>query len=261
MSREKKKERKGCLKNSLIAGFILLVVVLVVAMLILNLLNQKSTTDAHLTELLNQQYTPFSNYIDDEQMITMRQKIGDAVVMNDGTAVVVNSALDFEKLFSENSHFRADLHLTGHDIGAVLNELFGSLSVERYIQVVDLQLDMVSTQRLDYSVIFKVDLSALAGIVSFAVSDFPNEIFVTLNATYNTLAPSANAIENASLRINRLSGDDNTYAVSQLSRYFKITNDDIYAAAAYPFDLIRQYLSTWNASFDISNNMFNFTPK
>ena len=261
MSKERKKDKKGCLKNSLIAGLILLVVVLVVVMLVLNLLNQKSTTDARLTELLNQQYTSFQDYIGDEQTTTMRQKIGSAVVMRDGSSVIVNNAIDFDKLFSTVSYFRDELHLTGYDIGAILNELFGSLSVEQYIEVIDLQLDMVSTERLAYSVIFKVNLSALANIFPFAVSDLPDEIFVTLNATYNTLAPSSSAIESANLRINRLSGDDNTYAVQQLSSYFEITNDDVYAVAAYPFDLIREYLSSWNAIFNISNNMFNFIPK
>lgn len=258
---EKKKNRKGCLKNSLIAGFILLVVVLVVAMLILNLINQKSPIDARLSELLNQQYTEFNDYIDDAQMTATRQKIGSAVVMKDGTSVIVNNAIDFDKLFSTYSYFRDELHLSGHDLGAILNDLFLSLSVSQYIEVVDLQLDMVSSQQLDYSVIFKLNLNTLNNLFPFAVDNLPNDVYVTLNATYNTLVPGDNAIESASLRINRLSGDDNTYAVQQLSSYFEVTNDDVFDAAAYPFDLIRQYLSSWNAVFNISANMFNFIPK
>ena len=257
---KEKKERKGCLKNSLIFALILVVSVLVILGIVLGALREDNG-DARLEELLNRTYsTAFVDRVSETQMAATRAKVNSSVRLVNGASVVQNGVIDFELLLSNDAIFYTALELTGLDMAGLINDYFVSAGVEDCVKTIDFTMQTIDTRQIECSATFSINLENLSRQIPFSTSRLPSVIYLTVSANYIPVVQNADMVQNITFQINRLTGDDNIYALETLLSGFEIEQSELEEVVCYPFKIIREQMPSKNLSLDISQNMFILAP-
>ncbi len=265
----KLKNKKGCLKYGILFLVAFVIVAVVAVILILNSLNNQETFNTRLTELLCREYTPPTNMVDEYAVTSFNNKISTTVSALDGEPLVVNNVLDVARFVSNNIVFRSQLVLNRYDIAVFVNDFFanqnvGDSEINSAFSLVNLDIDyqVESMRRIVYRATFQVELDKMLTL-PVNKSQAPEYMYLTLSATYNLDAQTQNAIESASLSVNGLWGDDNTYAVEQILAVFDKTTNDIAGFARAPFEYITRQCQVWGVIFGVEkdsldNTLFTF---
>ena len=265
-----KRSKRGCLKFALLLILVVVAVVIVTIFIIVDNFDSNDSYDIRLTELLGREFTPFYTTVDENDVSDFNAKITQNVAAINGTPLVVNGVLDVETFISSNVMFRDSLSLDCDDIAVFANDFFAVQDAavdglsNNIFKIINLSLELVNDnpdgmQRVQYSAIFQIDLSLFSVVLPIQSSSVPSNMYVTLSATYNLNAQTQNAVESCSLQINRLSGDDNTYAVEQILNVFELSTNDIPALARAPFEYISRQCATWGVNFSVTRGTTNET--
>ena len=255
-----KKKRKGCLKNSLIFMLILVVCVLVIVGVILGGVREDNG-DVRLSELLNRTYSaPFVDRVNDTQMAVTRSKINSSVRESNGASVIQNGVVDFDRLLSNEAVYHSVLELNGLDMAVLINDYFTSANIQDCVKAIDFTMQSIDARQIECSATFSINLENLALLLPFSVGDLPSIIYLTVSANFIPVVQVSEMVQNINFQINRLTGEDNTYALNALLEDLDIEQSELEEAVRYPFELIREQMPLKNLGLDISQNMFILTP-
>lgn len=260
----KNKNRKGCLKNGLLALAVVVAVLLITTMILLNL-SKENTFDNRLIQVLNREYsTQFIDKIDNTKINSFNTKINTCVQKQNGDSLIINNSLDLEKFFSDNIILKSTLSLNNFDIAVLTNYIFGSLSsqnVNDLLKIFNLEISATSENVLEYVATLQLNLINFCNLVKYNSKNLPEIIYITLSATCDLTQNPSKTIIGASVQINRLIGEDNTYAVTQILKMMNKDTQYIYTIANKPFNVLREIIENFNCKFKVENNCFVFEKK
>ncbi|MBQ7977836.1 MAG: hypothetical protein IJ301_04550 [Clostridia bacterium] len=261
--KEKKRFKKGCIKNSLIILFIVIATGVIALFVILGALGG-SAGDAKLNELLNREYSiPFADKITTMQEQETQLKLVQNFVLSDGSNILTNGEFDFDKFSSDLTRLQSDISLTGYDFAVLANCVLGSLASDDFVNIfklIDFNLQTVessNTTYINYRATLKIDLTSLKS--QRALEKLPDFVYITFDTTLDTKMSLDNMLVGLNLQINRLTGDDNAYAVEKLMELLGLTQNDINSVAKFPVDYFVEQVKIWQANFSIENSMFLLT--
>lgn len=255
--------KKGCVKKGLIVLVVIVTTIIIALIIIANTLGG-NTEDARLKELLNRDYSiSFTDKITETQTQSTKTLLTENLILSNGSSIITNGDIDIDKLFSNDVRIKNSFEMTGYDFAVFANFILSLTAsndnkiYSNLLKIIDFTMQSVDTSNttlINYRATFKIDLNNLS-----SSNELPSNIYVTIDATVDSKLSIDKMLINHSIQINRLTGDDNTYAVNAIKEMFNFSNDDLVSIAKAPIDLLVERSKIWGASFKIVGSNFVFT--
>ncbi len=237
----------GCIKNGI---WITLGILLVATVCIFTVCSSMPKGDdelVRLLELLDREFTPYSVEITEQDKTEFNTKVQNSAICSRGD-LIVNGKLDVDKFLSSDTTIYENLSLTPKDLAILLDY---RINENANVNICSASIEG-DRSFLSWTLIFKLNITNKQ-----TTEAEPNllgkDIYVKFQSTIRKSTDTGQwQVFEYNIVINRLSGEDNEFAVNKLLSLLDISTKTLNEYALYPITFAKKQASIWNVNFDIS---------
>jgi len=238
--------KSSCLKRGIYVLISILTIAIVTIFAVVHTVNQSNENNDlnKFLQLVSKEYESFTPNVTLKTESDFKEYVLSATQLSDGE-LYINDKFNMEGFVSNKLLVDNGFRLNFFDLAVLLNYHWQDdvLRVER----VDFECSDLKAQ---WSALICVDLSSIISELEIKKDTFPNKIYVSFKAKVN-LQKTWNmaAVESYDLQVNRLTGEENDLAVSELCRLLEINNKKLLEYAIYPFVFTKSQAQIWGKNF------------
>jgi len=252
--------KSSCLARSIYIGITLLIVIAACIVAVVHTVNSVPESEKEMNrfvQLISREYDEFDTTIGEADIKSFKNKIINKVSLSEGE-LYSGEKFNLDGFLSENLAVNEDFSLTFTDLAVLLNYNWN----ENIVSAIDYSVKCVNSE-VSWSVVLCVNFSKLSEDEK-ANSKAPSMLYVTFNATVNVDKDwDTTAVVKYSAQVNRLTGEDNEFAVKKVCELLKLNEQKLKEDAIYPFTFCNTQSSVWKTdlAFLKNNCTFKFTKK
>ena len=250
------RKKRGCLVKCLIA-LGMLVLVVFVGWYAMSRDSGKQQVDERYITLASQSFdtTPFDSIITNTNKQEFYSKV--RLSLKNADSYFVNNELNVAKIASQKVEFKDNLTLNSVDV-TNLAELFVNSIVaidNKFTSILncsDIQKIVINQveSKINYSIIVKFKTEQFYLYANSINYSKVTKLYLTINATVDLLSSASMPIENVSMKVNELTGEDNAYCTDVILEAFGIKKYSK-ELAYLPFEYCKYLIALWE-------NRYNF---